>query len=178
MRTDDLLLRVECYVAVRKALGYAVRSEEKLLKDFIQFLELVQQVVARADCDGAGTDDRDHFLHFHAIEELVPKRLVQFSDHHWCVNRVRHRFLDIRYFTVRLVLKTRLSQQKTRLSQQRRLDAAHMRYVREQALPIICKMQLRCNILFIRYLTAFIRSYILANPTGFSDRNFLNLIKC
>ena len=40
MRTDDLLLRVECYVAVRKALGYAVRSEEKLLKDFIQFLEL------------------------------------------------------------------------------------------------------------------------------------------
>ena len=40
MRTDELLLRVECYVAVRKALGYAVRSEEKLLKDFIQFLEL------------------------------------------------------------------------------------------------------------------------------------------
>jgi len=40
MRTDDLLLRVQCYVAVRKALGYAVRSEEKLLKDFIQFLEL------------------------------------------------------------------------------------------------------------------------------------------
>jgi hypothetical protein len=40
MRTDDLLLRVECYVAVRKALGYAVRSEEKLLKDFVQFLEL------------------------------------------------------------------------------------------------------------------------------------------
>ena len=42
MRTDELLLRVECYVAVRKALGYAVRSEEKLLKDFIQFLELNQ----------------------------------------------------------------------------------------------------------------------------------------
>ena len=40
MRTDALLLRVECYVAVRKALGYAVRSEEKLLKDFVQFLEL------------------------------------------------------------------------------------------------------------------------------------------
>jgi len=42
MRTDELLLRVECYVSVRKALGYAVRSEEKLLKDFIQFLELNQ----------------------------------------------------------------------------------------------------------------------------------------
>src|SRR6516225_8072890 len=42
MRTDELLLRVECYVAVRKALGYAVRSEEKLLKDFIKFLELNQ----------------------------------------------------------------------------------------------------------------------------------------
>src|SRR5215469_14688978 len=40
MRTDELLSRVECYVAVRKALGYVVRSEEKLLKDFIQFLEL------------------------------------------------------------------------------------------------------------------------------------------
>jgi len=32
MRTDELLSRVECYVAVRKALGYAVRSEEKLLR--------------------------------------------------------------------------------------------------------------------------------------------------
>ena len=40
MSVDDLLLRVECYVAVRRALGYAVRSEEKLLKDFVQFLEL------------------------------------------------------------------------------------------------------------------------------------------
>ena len=40
MRTVDLLLRVECYVAVRKALGYVVHSEEKLLKDFVQFLEL------------------------------------------------------------------------------------------------------------------------------------------
>jgi integrase len=40
MSADDLLLRVECYVAVRRALGYAVRSEEKLLKDFVQFLEL------------------------------------------------------------------------------------------------------------------------------------------
>jgi integrase/recombinase XerD len=40
MSADDLLLRVECYVAVRRALGYAVHSEEKLLKDFVQFLEL------------------------------------------------------------------------------------------------------------------------------------------
>ncbi len=40
MSTAELLLRVECYVAVRRALGYATRSEEKLLKDFVQFLEL------------------------------------------------------------------------------------------------------------------------------------------
>jgi hypothetical protein len=40
MSTGDLQLRVECYVAVRKALGYACRSEEKLLKNFIRFLEL------------------------------------------------------------------------------------------------------------------------------------------
>ena len=41
----------------------------------------MQQVVARAECDGAGTDHRDHFLHFHTREELIPKRIVQFSDH-------------------------------------------------------------------------------------------------
>ena len=40
MSTGDLQLRVECYVAVRKALGYACRSEEKLLKNFVRFLEL------------------------------------------------------------------------------------------------------------------------------------------
>jgi hypothetical protein len=40
MSTGDLQLRVECYVAVRKALGYGCRSEEKLLKNFVQFLEL------------------------------------------------------------------------------------------------------------------------------------------
>jgi integrase/recombinase XerD len=40
MSTGDLLLRVECYVAVRKALGYACRSEEKLLNNFVRFLEL------------------------------------------------------------------------------------------------------------------------------------------
>ena len=34
MSTGDLQLRVECYVAVRKALGYACRSEEKLLVRF------------------------------------------------------------------------------------------------------------------------------------------------
>ena len=39
MSTGDLLLRVECYVAVRKALGYACRSEEKLLNNFVRFLE-------------------------------------------------------------------------------------------------------------------------------------------
>lgn len=39
MSTGDLLLRVECYVAVRKALGHACRSEEKLLKNFVQFLQ-------------------------------------------------------------------------------------------------------------------------------------------
>ena len=40
----------------------------------------MQQVVARAECDGAGTDHRDHFLHFHTREELTPKRIVQFSN--------------------------------------------------------------------------------------------------
>ncbi len=40
MSTGDLLLRVECYVAVRKALGYGCRSEEKLLNNFVRFLEL------------------------------------------------------------------------------------------------------------------------------------------
>jgi hypothetical protein len=39
MNTNDLLLRVECYVGLRHALGYTVRSEEKLLKDFVQFLK-------------------------------------------------------------------------------------------------------------------------------------------
>jgi integrase/recombinase XerD len=38
VNTNDLLLRVECYVSLRRSLGYIVRSEEKLLKDFIQFL--------------------------------------------------------------------------------------------------------------------------------------------
>jgi hypothetical protein len=41
----------------------------------------MQQVVARAECDGTGTDNRDHLLHLHASEELVPKHVVQFSDH-------------------------------------------------------------------------------------------------
>jgi integrase len=38
MNANDLSLRVECYVGLRRALGYAVHSEEKLLKDFVQFL--------------------------------------------------------------------------------------------------------------------------------------------
>ena len=33
MSVSDLLLRVECYVALRSAIGYTVRYEEKLLKD-------------------------------------------------------------------------------------------------------------------------------------------------
>jgi hypothetical protein len=35
----DLFLRVECYVGLRRALGYVVTSEEKLLKDFVCFVE-------------------------------------------------------------------------------------------------------------------------------------------
>ena len=38
MNLPDLLLRVECYVGLRRAMGYTVRYEEKLLKDFVQFL--------------------------------------------------------------------------------------------------------------------------------------------
>ena len=38
MNLPDLLLRVECYVGLRRAIGYTVRYEEKLLKDFVQFL--------------------------------------------------------------------------------------------------------------------------------------------
>jgi integrase/recombinase XerD len=39
MNSDELRLRVECYVAIRRALGHLVRSDEKLLKDFVQFVE-------------------------------------------------------------------------------------------------------------------------------------------
>jgi len=35
----DLFLRVECYVGLRRALGYVVTSEEKLLKEFVCFVE-------------------------------------------------------------------------------------------------------------------------------------------
>ena len=38
MSSEDLLFRVECYVGLRHALGYVVRSEEKLLKDFVRFI--------------------------------------------------------------------------------------------------------------------------------------------
>ena len=34
MSAKDLFLRVECYVGLRRALGYVVTSEEKLLKEF------------------------------------------------------------------------------------------------------------------------------------------------
>jgi integrase len=39
MTSTDLLVQVEAYVGLRKALGYTVRSDEKLLKDFVAFLE-------------------------------------------------------------------------------------------------------------------------------------------
>jgi len=38
VNVPDLLLRVECYVGLRSAIGYTVRYEEKLLKDFVQFV--------------------------------------------------------------------------------------------------------------------------------------------
>jgi integrase/recombinase XerD len=38
MTSPDLLLHVEAYVGLRKALGYTIRSDEKLLKDFVAFL--------------------------------------------------------------------------------------------------------------------------------------------
>jgi integrase/recombinase XerD len=38
VNVPDLLLLVECYVGLRRAIGYTVRYEEKLLKDFVQFL--------------------------------------------------------------------------------------------------------------------------------------------
>jgi hypothetical protein len=37
--SQDLFLRVEGYVSLRRALGYVVTSEEKLLKDFVRFVE-------------------------------------------------------------------------------------------------------------------------------------------
>ena len=46
MSGEDLFLRVECYVGLRRALGYVVRSEEKLLKDFVRFLQ-AQAVAGR-----------------------------------------------------------------------------------------------------------------------------------
>ena len=39
MSGEELFVRVECYVGLRRALGYVVRSEEKLLKDFVRFVE-------------------------------------------------------------------------------------------------------------------------------------------
>ena len=39
MTSPDLLLHVEAYVGLRKALGYTIRSDEKLLKDFVAYLE-------------------------------------------------------------------------------------------------------------------------------------------
>ncbi len=39
MNSENLFLRVEAYVALRHALGYVVTSEEKLLKDFVRFVE-------------------------------------------------------------------------------------------------------------------------------------------
>ena len=39
MSSQDLFLRVEGYVSLRQALGYVVTSEEKLLKDFVRFVE-------------------------------------------------------------------------------------------------------------------------------------------
>lgn len=39
MNCADLLLQVECYVGLRRALGYTIRSEEKLLNDFVLSLE-------------------------------------------------------------------------------------------------------------------------------------------
>ena len=44
MSSKDLFLRVECYVSLRRALGYVVTSEEKLLKDFVRFVVETQMV--------------------------------------------------------------------------------------------------------------------------------------
>jgi hypothetical protein len=41
----------------------------------------VQHVVSATKGDGAGTDDRNYFLHLHAIKELLPKVVVQFGDY-------------------------------------------------------------------------------------------------
>src|SRR5271166_726947 len=42
----------------------------------------VQHVVVATKGDGAGTDDRYHFLHFHASEKLIPKILIVRSLNH------------------------------------------------------------------------------------------------
>jgi integrase len=39
MNIENLVLRVEAYVGLRRALGHVVRSEEKLLKDFLHFVK-------------------------------------------------------------------------------------------------------------------------------------------
>src|SRR5258708_10730595 len=39
MNKENLFLRVEAYVGLRRALGYVVSSEEKLLKDFVRFVQ-------------------------------------------------------------------------------------------------------------------------------------------
>ena len=55
MSSKDLLFRVECYVGLRHALGYVVRSEEKLLKDFVRFIDAqaAGQAAARFKPDDA-----------------------------------------------------------------------------------------------------------------------------
>jgi hypothetical protein len=41
----------------------------------------VQQLVVAAESDSAATHNWDYGLGFHPLQELIPKRIVQFIDH-------------------------------------------------------------------------------------------------
>jgi hypothetical protein len=43
MNIDDLLLQVESYIRLRRALGHVIASEEKELKNFIYFFVSLRQ---------------------------------------------------------------------------------------------------------------------------------------
>src|SRR5438477_10228471 len=51
-----------------------------LLGDFLREPG-VQQVIVCTKCDGTRADDRDNGLLLHAREKLIPKGIVEFSDH-------------------------------------------------------------------------------------------------
>ena len=79
MSCRDLFLRVECYVSLRRALGYVVTSEEKLLKDFVRFVEaqmVTGPIRAQMALDWARSTAKER-----ALQKLAPagKAITRFK---------------------------------------------------------------------------------------------------